>query len=48
MESARKDIVTFRGTSQGPKGKEVRMWKLGGKGETSKYGAPAPGKQGEL
>ena len=33
MESAREDIVTSRGTPQGPKGKEARMWNLGGKGE---------------
>ena len=33
MESAKEDIVTSRGTPQGPKGKEARMWNLGGKGE---------------
>lgn len=44
MGCAREDIATSRGASQGPKGKEAGMWKLGGIWETCRNGAP--GKRG--
>lgn len=40
MGSAGEDIASSRGASQGPKGKEAGMWKLGGIGETCRNGAP--------